>query len=82
MRTGRTARLAAVLAVFLAAPLASQTPIKAPKNNYTPAQDVELGRQAAAEALKQYPVIKDPAIASYLDRLGKRLVESAPEELE
>ena len=82
MRTGRTARLAAVLAVFLAAPLASQTPIKAPKNNYTPEQDVELGRQAAAEALKQYPVIKDPAIASYLDRLGRRLVESAPRELD
>jgi beta-barrel assembly-enhancing protease len=81
MRTGRTARLAALLAVLLAAPLASQTPVKVPKNNYTPEQDVELGRQAAAEALKQYPVIKDPAIAAYLDRLGKRLVESAPREL-
>jgi predicted Zn-dependent protease len=51
-----------------------------PKNNYTPEQDVQLGRQAAAEVLKQYPVIKDASVAAYLDRLGKRLVGAAPAE--
>ena len=31
----------------------SQTRVTAPNNNYTPAQDVELGLQAAAEARQQ-----------------------------
>ena len=52
-----------------------------PKNKYTPEQDVQLGREAAAEVRKQYPVITDSALAGYLDRLGKRLVAAAPPEL-
>ena len=60
---------------------AAQTKITIPKNKYTPEQDVQLGRQAAAEVRKQYPVITDSALAGYLDRLGKRLVAAAPPEL-
>ena len=60
---------------------AAQTRITAPKNKYTPQQDVQLGREAAAEIRKQYPVITDSALAGYLDRLGKRLVAAAPPEL-
>ncbi len=60
---------------------AAQTKITAPKNKYTPEQDVKLGREAAAEIRKQYPVITDSALAGYLDRLGKRLVTAAPTEL-
>ena len=59
----------------------AQTRITAPKNKYTPEQDVELGREAAAEIRKQYPVITDSALSGYLDRLGKRLVAVAPAEL-
>jgi hypothetical protein len=76
----RTVRLVGAVLIVAVIPLAAQTPVKQPKNNFTPEQDVELGRQAAAEALKQYPVIQDPAIASYLDRLGKRLVAATPSE--
>jgi Zn-dependent protease with chaperone function len=59
----------------------AQTQIKLPKNSYTPAQDVELGKKAAAEARKEYPVIDDATITRYLSRLGDRLVAVAPREL-
>src|SRR5262249_44088421 len=55
--------------------------IKLPKNKFTPQQDVELGREAAAEVRKQYPIIKDEKIAKYLTVLGDRLVAAAPAEL-
>jgi hypothetical protein len=60
---------------------AAQTPIKLPKNNYTPEQDVEIGRKAAAEVRQQYPIINDESISVYLTKLGDRLVAVAPPEL-
>ncbi len=76
----RALRLSTAILIAAVIPLAAQTPIKRPKNNFTPEQDVQLGREAAAEILKKYPVIQDPAIAAYLDRLGKRLVAATPAE--
>ncbi len=76
----RALRLSTAILIAAVTPLAAQTPIKRPKNNFTPEQDVQLGREAAAEVLKKYPVIQDPAIAAYLDRLGKRLVAATPPE--
>jgi beta-barrel assembly-enhancing protease len=76
----RALRLSTAILIAAVIPLAAQTPIKRPKNNFTPEQDVQLGREAAAEVLKKYPVIQDPAIAAYLDRLGKRLVAATPPE--
>ncbi|HEY7057765.1 MAG TPA: M48 family metallopeptidase [Vicinamibacterales bacterium] len=64
-----------------AASLGAQTAIKLPKNKYTPLQDVELGREAAAEVRKQYPIIQNERIARYLTALGDRLVAAAPAEL-
>src|SRR5262245_45771128 len=61
--------------------LLAQTVVKLPKNRYTPQQDVELGREAAAEVRQQYPIIKDERIARYLTTLGDRLVAAAPQEL-
>jgi Zn-dependent protease with chaperone function len=73
----------ACAAVFCAACLSlttafAQTEIKLPKNKYTPEQDVQLGREAAAEVREQYPIIRDARIQSYLTRLGERLVAAAP----
>jgi Zn-dependent protease with chaperone function len=59
----------------------AQTLVKPPKNKYTPKQDVELGREAAAEIRKEYPIIKDERISRYLGKLGDRLVAAAPAEL-
>src|SRR4051812_41190318 len=76
----RTAALA--IAVLIAAgSVCAQTVIKLPKNKYTPQQDVELGREAAAEVRKQYPIIQDERIARYLTTIGDRLVAAAPAEL-
>src|SRR5688572_18686524 len=78
----RTAYLAIGLACVLVCETAlAQSEIKVPKNNYTPAQDAEFGRQAAAEIRKQYPVITDRAITNYLETLGERLVNASPSEL-
>jgi Zn-dependent protease with chaperone function len=76
----RAAALITVLFVSVTSLLA-QSAIKLPKNKYTPEQDVQLGREAAAEIRKQYPIISDEKIARYLTTLGDRLVAAAPPEL-
>lgn len=66
--------------ILLDAAAFAQTKVTAPRNKYTPEQDVELGREAAEEVRRQYPLIENSGIASYLDRLGRRLVSAAPAE--
>src|SRR5262249_15601411 len=70
-----------LLVSLLGTDVRAQTEIKLPKNKYTPQQDVQLGREAAAEVRQQYPIIKDEKIAQYLTGLGDRLVAAAPQEL-
>src|SRR6187431_1850416 len=80
----KTLRTPAALIIALSLSVAgvvAQTAFKLAKNKYTPQQDVELGRQAAAEVRKQYPIIEDKRIASYLGSLGDRLVAVAPSNL-
>jgi predicted Zn-dependent protease len=76
----RAAALMIVVSVS-AASLVAQTVVKPPKNRYTPKQDVQLGKEAAAEIREQYPLIEEPQIARYLARLGERLVAAAPASL-
>ena len=70
--------LAAVLSAALLTP---QTRITPPENKYTPAQDVELGRQAAAEAERQLPILRDEVASSYVESIGRRLVSAIPADL-
>jgi Zn-dependent protease with chaperone function len=77
--SARAAALLLVLSVPGAA--VAQTAIKLPKNRYTPQEDVQLGREAAAEIRKQYPIIENEAITRYLSMLGERLVAAAPPDL-
>jgi len=80
--THHPARAACGVAVLLLSTVAlAQTVIKLPKNKFTPKQDVELGKEAAAEVRKQYPIIRDERIQTYLTTLGERLVAAAPPEL-
>jgi beta-barrel assembly-enhancing protease len=53
----------------------AQTRITPPKNKYTPAQDVELGQQAVKEVEQQLPLLRDDGIESFVDRIGRRLVQ-------
>ena len=78
-----TRRLALALFLAATAPLVvAQTRVTAPKNNYTPAQDVELGHQAATEVEQQLPLLQDDGITSFANRIGRRLVQVTPAELQ
>jgi Zn-dependent protease with chaperone function len=79
-RSTRVALLTLMLCI-LSVGLFGQTAVKLPKNKYTPEQDVALGREAAAEVRRQYPIITDEPIQQYLASLGDRLVAAAPPEL-
>ena len=78
-----SARIAALLVVscLSATAATAQTAIKLAKNRYTVEQDVQIGREAAAEIREQYPIIKDQRVTTYLAKLGDRLVAAAPAEL-
>jgi len=79
-RFARPVFLVAIVCIS-ASVLSAQTPIKPPKNKYTPEQDVKLGLEAAAEVRQQFPLINDENIKRYLTTLGDRLVAAAPPEL-
>jgi Zn-dependent protease with chaperone function len=70
-----------LIIALTATSVAAQTKVTPPKNKYTPEQDVQIGREAAAEVRKEYPIINDDNVEGYLERLGDRLVEAAPREL-
>jgi Zn-dependent protease with chaperone function len=77
-RTIAVSTLAGLLSVTL---LTAQTRITPPKNKYSPADDVKLGREAAAEARKQLPIMRDDQVTSYISDLGRKLVGAIPPEL-
>jgi hypothetical protein len=67
---------------ILAAIVAVQTLITPPNNKYSAAEDVQLGAQAAAQAEKQLPLMRDDAVTSYVEGIGDRLVRAIPPELQ
>jgi Zn-dependent protease with chaperone function len=70
--------LALVVAFVFATGIAdAQTKIKAGFNLFSPEQDVEVGRQSAAEAEQQLPILRDATVNAYLDRIGQRLAANA-----
>jgi peptidase M48-like protein len=73
-------RLSAAL-LLVSALASAQTQITPPKNSYTPAQDVELGREAAAEVRKELPILRDDAVSSFTEDIGHRLTTAIPSEL-
>jgi predicted Zn-dependent protease len=78
----KASRLMAVVlgALLLPAALAAQ---KGPSfeqgfNFFSPQEDVELGRQGAAEVDQQVVLIKDPDVLRYISNLGQLLVRCEP----
>ena len=48
-------------------------------NQYTPEQDIEIGRQAVAEVNRQMPVLPDSnPVSKYVQQLGQQLAAHAP----
>jgi hypothetical protein len=60
----------------------TQTKIVYHSNKYKPADDVKVGRQAAAEVEQQMPILNDSEATSYVSRVGQRLVSSIPPEFQ
>ena len=73
--------VAVAAGLILSAPAAAQTRIDPDKNRFSPAQDVELGRRAAAEVREQLPVSRDRQATAYVERIGARLVAALPARL-
>jgi hypothetical protein len=69
-------------AVLSVTAFGAQTAITPPKNKYTPAQDVELGQQAAAQVEQQLPILHDEEVIPLIGSLGSRLVDAIPRELQ
>jgi predicted Zn-dependent protease len=67
-----------VAALLVGATLTAQTPIELRHNNFSPAQDVQLGRQAAAQVREQLPMLNDRATENLVERIGARLVAAVP----
>ncbi len=47
-------------------------------NLFSPQQDVEVGKENAAQVDKQLPILNDPEIERYVSGLGKKLASFAP----
>lgn len=79
---GRARALAAwlmALAIFIAPSAAfAQTQISYHSNKYSVADDVKVGRQAAAEAEQQLPILRDEETTYYIEQIGRRLVNNIP----
>jgi hypothetical protein len=80
---GMKSRFASIAACALLAAgvLRAQTKITPPDNSYSLAQDVQLGRDAAAQARRELPLLRDDAVNSYLESIGRRLTGGIPENL-
>src|ERR1700730_735817 len=57
---------------------AERTRLKPGVNLFTPEQDIELGKQNAAQVEKQLPMLNDARVDKYLNELGQKLAAHAP----
>lgn len=71
------------LALF-AMPLSvfAQTRISYHSNKYKVTDDVQVGREAAAEVEQKLPALRDQEVQNYVERVGQRLVRAIPREFE
>jgi hypothetical protein len=81
MRVLRCQVIAGVVLVSVSV-ASAQSKITAPKNKYSPQQDVQLGREASAQVEQQLPLLRDDNVTSYVSDIGRRLVSSIPAELQ
>ncbi|MBI4483646.1 MAG: M48 family metalloprotease [Acidobacteria bacterium] len=81
LRTGKARAMAVALFLVLApAAQAERTKLKPGWNLFSPAQDVEMGREVSKEAERELPLLNDRRVDEYLNQLGQRLARKAPGE--
>ena len=66
------------MALLITVSVSAQTKIEPRKNSFKPSQDVQLGRQAAAEVRHQLPLLNDGPTDALVERIGRRLVAAVP----
>lgn len=74
----RAGLLAALVLVASGAGALAQSDPKPGFNLFSVEQDIEIGRQSAAQAERQLPVLEDASLERYLNAVARRLVEEAP----
>ncbi|MBA2334057.1 MAG: M48 family metalloprotease [Blastocatellia bacterium] len=67
---------------FLPLIVPAQTRVNMPKNKYKVQDDVRVGREAAAQVARQFPLLNDGPADQYIDRIGSRLVAAIPSQFQ
>lgn len=62
--------------------IGAQTVITAPPNKYSLSEDVQLGREAAAQVEQQLPILHDDGVTPYVQTIGRRLATAITSELQ
>jgi len=79
MKGFRSAGIALFLMVAIA--FGDGTKITAPKNNYKPADDVKVGKEAAAQITRELPLLpQNGDVDAYVERIGNTLTAAIPPE--
>src|SRR5438105_6478296 len=81
-KAGWLSCLAAIAVVTSSLTAFAQTKISYHPNKYKPSDDVRVGRQAAAEAERQSPVLGDAVVTAYVESVGQGLVAAIPPEFQ
>jgi len=68
------------IVVACASVLPAQTRIVAPENKYAVSEDVKVGKEAAAEAAKELPLLNDTRLDQYITEVGQKLAAAIPPE--
>ncbi|HEX7421558.1 MAG TPA: M48 family metallopeptidase [Thermoanaerobaculia bacterium] len=70
--------LSVVIALSLMSGVANaQTKIAPGWNLFSPQDDIQIGQQSAVQAEQQLPMLNDPQVQSYVNRIGQRLAQNA-----
>jgi hypothetical protein len=85
MHQSRQIRLIAFIALllFTAIAVGEGTKITPPKNGYSPSDDVQLGKEVAAQVSKELPLLPENEDAdNYVERVGAILAAAIPPEFQ
>jgi len=77
-RRSRGLLVAALGLTFAPGVWAQRSNLKPPWNAYSPATDIQLGKQNAQILEKRLPLCNDPKVDAYLTKLGLRLASKLP----
>ena len=78
----RQVPVVALAVLLVVATLGAETRIELRKNRFSPAEDVRLGREAAAEVRQQLPMLGDRATEAVVEQIGRRLITAVPARLQ